>query len=207
VRPTRCTRWAAGVATVLAIGLAAGGASDTLGAGGRVAPACSNETVYAGEGGGYTAACGQTGPRAASWHAVARKVRFPLYAPTRTLGLTTSGPAIYPCQNPPMPRRLVQAIYTGAHGAQFAVREMYPEACGNADEGNVVARPTIHGVTASLLVNCREPCRVTAADGFENGFQLYWRERGTRRTWIEMFAHHLRKRQLLKAARSVTRVR
>jgi hypothetical protein len=47
---------------------------------------------------------------------------------------------------------------------------------------------------------------VTAADGFENGFQLYWRERGARRTWMEMFAHHLRKRQLLKAARSVTRV-
>jgi len=106
-----------------------------------------------------------------------------------------------------MPRSLVQAVYTGAHGALFSVREMYPGACGNADEANLVATPTIHGVAAHLFVNCRTPCHVTATDGYKNGFQLYWRERGARRTWIEIFARHLRERQLLKAARSLTRVR
>jgi hypothetical protein len=129
---------------------------------------------------------------AATWRATARKVNFPVYEPTRTLGLTSSGPAIYPCEAPPLPRSLVGATYTGAHGAFFSVREMYPGACGNGDEAKRVARPKIHGVTASLFVNCRGPCHVTARDGFKDGFQLYWRERGARRTWMEMFARHVR---------------
>lgn len=195
MRPTRCFRWAAGITAAVAVALCAVGSSDTLAAG-----ASTDDAVL------VPAAPAATS-RAATWHAVARRVKFPLYAPTRTLGLTTSGPTIYPCQNPPMPRSLVQAVYTGAHGALFSVREMYPEACGNADEAHLVATPTIHGVTAHLFVNCRTPCHVTAADGYKDGFQLYWRERGARRTWIEMFANHLRERQLLKAARSVTRVR
>jgi hypothetical protein len=144
---------------------------------------------------------------AATWRSTARKVSFPVYEPTRTLGLTSSPPAIYPCQAPPMPRSLVAATYTGAHGAFFSVREMYPGACGDGDEAKLVARPRIHGVTASLFVNCRGLCHVTARDGIKHGFQLYWRERGARRTWMEMFARHIQKRQLLKVARSVTRVR
>jgi hypothetical protein len=146
-------------------------------------------------------------PPAATWRATARTVSFPVYAPTRTLGLSSSGPTVYPCEAPPMPRSLVQATYTGAHGAFFSVREMYPGACGNGDEAKLVAKPRIHGVTASLFVNCRGLCDVTARDGFKHGFQLYWRERGARRTWMEMFSRHVQKRQLLKVARSVTRVR
>jgi hypothetical protein len=145
--------------------------------------------------------------QAATWRETARKVSFPVYEPTRTLGLSASEPAIYPCLAPPMPRKLVQASYTGAHGAFFSVREMYPGACGDGDEAKRVAQPKIHGVRASLFVNCRAPCHLTARDGFKHGFQLYWRERGARRTWMEMFARHVRERQLLRVARSVTRVR
>jgi hypothetical protein len=144
---------------------------------------------------------------AATWRAAARKVKFPVYQPTRTLGLSSSGPAIYPCEAAPMPRSLLAAMYTAGQGAFFSVREMYPGPCGDGDEAKLVARPKIHGVRASLFVNCRGRCHVTARDGVKHGFQLYWRERGARRTWMEMFARHVQKRQLLKVARSVIRVR
>jgi hypothetical protein len=106
-----------------------------------------------------------------------------------------------------MPRSLVQATYTGGHGAFFSVREMYPGACGNGDEAKRVAKPKIHGVTASLFVNRREPCPRDGPRRLQRRIPALLRERGVRRSWIEMFARHVRERQLLRAARSVTRVR
>jgi hypothetical protein len=146
-----------------------------------------------------------------TWDQAAADARFPVFQPTQTLGLAVTSVTTYPCSVPPLPRKVVSAVYgTPKRSSKrpfFSLTEVYPNLCGNDGEAKPVARRVINGVTADVLVNCANVrCRVTAKDGFKNGFQLYLRRLGAKRTRIEVAATHVSLRNLLRIARSLTRV-
>jgi hypothetical protein len=145
-----------------------------------------------------------------TWDQAAAQVKFPVYQPMKTLGLKPSSLAVSPCTAPPLPRSLVTAAYGNAKsrkGPSFGLIEAYPGACGNDGEAKSVRTVRVNGVRSSLLVNCVTlKCDVTIDDLYKNGFQLYVREPGAKRTRIELFGRHISLANVLKIARSLTKV-
>jgi hypothetical protein len=145
----------------------------------------------------------------ARWHTAAAQSKFPIYRPKQTLGLKLSSLKLYPCLVTPRGTRYLAAGYgkPGGKGPQFGAWEMYPYLCGNAGEANPVTSAVINGAKVQVLVNCRSPGpKCSTKDGFKNGFLLYLRERGAKRTLIQLMASHVSLRDFLKIARSFTKV-
>jgi hypothetical protein len=145
----------------------------------------------------------------ARWHTVAARSKFPIYRPKQTLGLKLSILKLYPCLVTPRGTRYLAADYgkPGGKGPHFGAWEMYPYLCGNPGEANPVTSAVIKGVKVKVLVFCRSPGPTcTIKDGFKNGFLLYLRERGAKRTRIQLIASHVSLSDFLKIARSFTKV-
>jgi hypothetical protein len=142
----------------------------------------------------------------ATWEQAAATVRFPIWRPGETLGLQPTGLALYPCTAPPTPRSYLSAGW-GTARRGFGIMEVYPQPCGNAGEARRVRTAVVGGVTVSVLVYCRSrSCRVTAADGVEHGFLMYFREPGAKRTQLQLDSHGMTLAGLFKVIRSFAKV-
>jgi hypothetical protein len=138
------------------------------------------------------------------WQTAAARVSFPIYRPTETLGFALGSVDVEVCGD--SGNTAVRARY--ARGtAVFGFEEDYPQACGDAGERITVSRADINGVSALVQVFCRSPGpKCTVEDGFKNGFLLEFRAPGPKRMLMVMYATRVALADLLKVARSLTKV-
>lgn len=146
----------------------------------------------------------------AAWQAIARRAPFPVYRPTQTLGLRPSGPVLAKYSG------CLQAGYGNPRSDQspdFGFYEPGDTArCGQPGLAVQVATATINGVEVHVTVPLGGPCqfrRCTIEDGetTRNGFLLFVPERAGKHYAIQLQSVHISLSDLLKVARSFTRVR
>jgi hypothetical protein len=148
------------------------------------------------------------------WLEAQKGLAYPLYRPTRTVGLEQSSLARLPCV--PGKTNWVSAQYGNAYKGTsfgkvrgFQIGEGYPEICANAGESRVVGTRTVGGVRVKVMVYCDPPKRCTLADGVKNGYALLWRkpfmpgQKLKKSTQIFMDSSRLTLAQLLAVASSL----
>jgi hypothetical protein len=136
-----------------------------------------------------------------TWDQAAADSAFPVFKPGDTLGLKLTSLSLPGCAS-------VAATYGSKRSSRgwFSLRESFP-LCGNPGEERVVRHVTINGVRVAVAVFCRRTsCDVTARDGVRTGFRLLWRKGAAKRTFIDLQTRRLTLSQVLRVARSLTRV-
>jgi hypothetical protein len=148
------------------------------------------------------------GPSATAWDDAAASADFPVYRPTRTLGLTAAvdvrgcleGTSMVAAEfGPPRSRK----------GPRFAVWQAQSP-CGNPGLSLVYRKVRIHGRTVQLRASCEvsfDPC--TLKPGRKHSWLLWLRFRGgedRKLTVIEMFGRGMTAKRFLRVARSLRRV-
>jgi hypothetical protein len=140
---------------------------------------------------------------ATNWQTIARRAGFPVYRPTRTLGLTltdltlsTSGCLIASYETP-----------RSANSPQFGFDEPgASESCGQPGIANQVAAASINGIKVEVLVQCRAVPNCTVKDGVKNGFLLFVPERKPKHYSIQLQSKHMSLAHFLKVAKSFAKV-
>jgi hypothetical protein len=143
-----------------------------------------------------------------TWDQVAADMDFPVYQPADTLGLKLTGLSVPTCELDTSDGVRVAAAYgkRRSSAGSFSVAESFP-LCGHAGEERVVRRVRVNGARVAVAVNCRPAsCRVTAKDGPRLGFRLLWRKGSSNGTFIDLRSRHLSLAEVLRVARSLTRV-
>jgi hypothetical protein len=142
------------------------------------------------------------------WDEAAAGVQFTVYRPARTIGLRTSVRTRFCDGNPG--HRFLTASYSkpgSTKGPRITAWEDTPYPCGNAGESQAVKTVRIDGAKVRVSVFCPiSGERCTVEDGFENGFLLYLRKPGPKRTVIQLTARHVSLKALVRVARSFRRV-
>jgi hypothetical protein len=138
------------------------------------------------------------------WQTAASRVAFPIYRPTETLGFVLGSVDVEVCGD--SGNTAVRARYSRST-AVFGFEEDYPQACGDAGERITVSRADINGVSALVQVFCRlGGPKCTVEDGFRNGFLLEFPAPGPKRMLMVMYSTRVALADLLKVARSLTKV-
>jgi hypothetical protein len=135
---------------------------------------------------------------AGKWQAAQTHLAFPLYRPTKTLGLGLNQ-FKRECAN-----KRVWATYGTYHGLQakghgFLVIEAWPSLCSNPNYSRPLGRYRVDGRRGTLGVYCVLGHTCTAADGQRNGFTFFvtLRSMSGRRTAVFLDSAGLTKRQFL----------
>jgi hypothetical protein len=142
----------------------------------------------------------------ATWHKIAQRSRFPVYRPTKTLGLKLSGLVLERdgCLlagwgKPPF----------SSKGRHFGLYEPGNSSiCGQPGVATPVGKTIIAGVKVDVFVQCLAWPKCTVKDGETKGrFLLFVPERGGGHYTIQLQSSHVSLSNFLKVARSFTRVR
>ena len=94
----------------------------------------------------------------------------------------------------------------GKQSPQFGLTEAYPRFCGDFGDRQTVTSIDVNGVKVPVDAYCYPRPKCTLADGFKNGFHLFLRGSGPKRTRIAAWSSHVRLNDLAKVVRSLTRV-
>jgi hypothetical protein len=109
------------------------------------------------------------------WRAVAAQLAMPVFAPTKTVGLTlTKIVPAKPKKCESIPEQL-DAYYTMGTTVTLRIAEGKPVYCADFGDAPVLSQPTIHKQAAFLLNYCDG-----AGCPAKNTFLLSWAERGVR---------------------------
>ena len=141
------------------------------------------------------------------WRDAAARVNYPLYQPTVTLGFKLKNVEVQGCGD--SGNTTVQALYQKGSGTKaplFGFDEAYPQFCGNPGESMTVRTVDVNGAKVPVQVFCYGGSGCTVADGITNGFLMYLRLPGSKRTPIAVTSRYVALDDLLKVARSLTRV-
>jgi len=136
-----------------------------------------------------------------TWHAVARRARFPVYRPAQTLGLRPGGLLLH--------NGCLLAGWGTRKGPHFGLYEPGEStACGQPGEAIRVARTVINGVRVPVLVQCPTLPRCTIRDGERKGQLLVFvPEHRPKHYSIQLQSTHVALGDFLKVARSFRQVR
>ena len=141
---------------------------------------------------------------AEKWQAAQTHLAFPLYRPTKTLGLRLNH-FRRECAN-----KRLWATYGTYHGPQatghgFLVIEAWPNLCSNPNYSRPLGHYTVNGRRGTLGVYCVMGRTCTAADGKRNGFTFFvtLRSSSGKRTAVFLDSAHLTKRHFLDIIKSL----
>ena len=147
---------------------------------------------------------------ATTFDQAAASFRFPVWKPSRTLGLKSGLLVGGECGFGSTPEYLVADYRRGKRS--LSLNEGRP-ICGNPDEATLVKTVRIHGARASVSVICfrRPSCRASVADGVRHGYivgiRLPARDSPNiskaRHTFVQAISFHIRLPRLLRVLRSL----
>jgi hypothetical protein len=141
-----------------------------------------------------------------TWHKIAQRAGFPVYRPTKTLGLKLSGLVLdrdgcllAGWGKPPF----------SSKGRHFGLYEPGGSSmCGQPGVATQVGKTIIGGIKVDVFVQCPAWPKCTIKDGETTGiFLVFVPERGGRHYAIQLQSRHVTLSDFLKVARSFTRVR
>lgn len=142
------------------------------------------------------------------WLVAHTRLGYPIFEPTQTLGLRLSRFTYPPCGH----GKSKDSLYTsygvynmsptgGGHG--FELVEGSPIICANPAHFTPEGELTAGDLHADLGVYCAYPRKCPLADGYRNGFTLYWTRQSTH---IQIDSARLTLEQLLEIATSLRQV-
>jgi hypothetical protein len=132
------------------------------------------------------------------WLVAQHRLAYSLYEPRAMLGLKLSRVEYPPCHH----GRSTDSFYTdyGSRRRGFELVEGSAQICANAAALTALGTRRIGLATAHLGVYCRPGTRCSRAQGFANGYALYWRDGRTR---IQINSRRLTLAQLFQVATSL----
>lgn len=139
------------------------------------------------------------------WAAAQKRLSYPIYEPTQSLGHKVSSFGYQPCPGGKS-RSSIFATYGSYKGVLmsktkgFGIFEGSPAICSDHAEFWPQGTRTIGGVKATLGVYCDVPKHCSLAQGVANGYILLWKRGKTR---IQMDSAHITLAQFLKVASSL----
>jgi hypothetical protein len=139
------------------------------------------------------------------WAAAQKRLSYPIFEPTQTLGHKVSSFGYQPCPGGKS-RSSIFATYGSYKGVLmsktkgFGIFEGSPAICSDHAEFWPQGTRTIGGVKATLGVYCDVPKHCSLAQGVANGYILLWKRGKTR---IQMDSAHITLAQFLKVASSL----
>jgi hypothetical protein len=148
-----------------------------------------------------------------AWHRAAKRLGYPIYRPTNTLGFRMNAFSYGPCT----PKPYISATYGTYRGdllsktRGFGLLEGSPVICSNAADWVSLGTVRIGRNRAALGVYCSTPTGCSKKDGVANGFSLTWDvpygPGGRKRTSMFMDSSHLGLADFLRVARNLARAR
>jgi hypothetical protein len=135
-----------------------------------------------------------------TWHAASRRVRFPVYRPRQTLGLSGSGLLLHD--------GCLLAGWGTRKGAHFGLYEPGNSVqCGQPGEAASVGQTVVNGVRVHILVQCSTLPKCTIRDGERKGeLLIFVPEKKPSHYTIQLQSMHVALRDFLRVARSFHRV-
>jgi hypothetical protein len=152
------------------------------------------------------------------WPGAQKKLSYPVYKPTNTVGVTLAGFVLQPCA-PGKDSSIFASYGRGSspngfgHFRGFMIGEGYPFQCSDFGDAGRVGTRTVNGVAARVFAYCGPPGRkCTFADGIKHGYVVQWNQpapkTGTRhkRTLVTLISSKLTFAELLRVAAGLKQV-
>lgn len=129
------------------------------------------------------------------WAAAAAKLSMPVFAPTKTFGMTLKRVHPHEIDCGPIQEEL-EAYYGAGERQKLTILEGKPQYCGDLGDAPLLATLRIHGKKASLYSYCQG----TGCGRATNTYALFWRERGVQ---IALLSRGTPRAQLVQIANSL----